>query len=324
MQNYRVKSGDTLGAIAARYKTSVAELARDNKIRNANVIEVGQVIKIESAAVAAAQVKAASAPKPPPVPAATLKRGSEGTAVKQLQSALVRLGHMSAASVKTGPGLYGPRTEAGVRHFQKAAKVPVSGVYGPQTRVALQRALAKKPPTKPAPAKPTRPATPSTKTFPKPKVIKATSPNQDSRGGKDIDTIVLHHTASNNGKNDLSWLRNPKAQVSAHYLLDRDGKIYQLVGDERRAWHAGTSALHGKPTDVNARSLGIEIVNDGSGRTPFTSAQYKALGQLVGHLKRKYNVPAKNILGHKDVAIPRGRKSDPASNFDWRRLRASI
>ncbi|MFY0576753.1 N-acetylmuramoyl-L-alanine amidase [Cystobacter fuscus] len=115
----------------------------------------------------------------------------------------------------------------------------------------------------------------------------------------------------------------PRA-VSAHYMLDRDGKIYQLVGDEKRARHAGKGELHGVPTDVNGRSIGIEIVNDGSGKTPFTDAQYKSLTQLVGYLKQEYKVPANNILGHKDVAVPKGRKSDPAENFDWNRLRAGL
>ena len=136
--------------------------------------------------------------------------------------------------------------------------------------------------------------------------------------------MSIYSTASNNGAADLAFMRSKSSQVSAHYMLDRDGKIYQLVGDEKRAWHAGVSALNGVPTDVNGRSIGIEIVNDGSGNTPFTEAQYKSLNQLVGHLKQRYDVPMKNIVGHKEVALPRGRKTDPAPNFDWNRLRNAI
>ena len=110
-------------------------------------------------------------------------------------------------------------------------------------------------------------------------------------------------------------MRNPKSEVSAHYMVDRDGKIYQLVNDQKRAWHAGKGELHGVPTDVNGRSIGIEIVNDGSGKTPFTDAQYKSLTQLVGYLKQEYKVPMNNILGHKDVAVPKGRKGDPAEQL---------
>jgi N-acetylmuramoyl-L-alanine amidase len=66
---------------------------------------------------------------------------------------------------------------------------------------------------------------------------------------------------------------------------------FWLVGDSKRAWHVGKGELHGVPTDVNGRSIGIEIVNDGSGKTPFTEAQYKSLTQLVGYLKQEYEVP---------------------------------
>lgn len=134
----------------------------------------------------------------------------------------------------------------------------------------------------------------------------------------------MHHTATNNGAGDLSWMRNPQSKVSAHYMVDRDGKIYQLVGDDKRAWHAGKGELHGVPSDINNRSIGIEIVNDGSGKTPFTEAQYKSLTQLTGYLKQQHNIPMKNIVGHADVAVPKGRKNDPAPNFDWNRLRKGI
>jgi N-acetylmuramoyl-L-alanine amidase len=220
------------------------------------------------------------------------------------------------AQVATGPGIFGPKTETAVKKFQADHKLPTTGFYGDMTHAALKKELGKvNGPTKPDP----KPGV-----FKKPPVINAPSPNFNSRNGMDIDTIVLHHTASNNGAGDLAHMRNPAAEVSAHYMLDRDGKIYQLVGDSKRAWHAGKGELHGVPTDVNGRSIGIEIVNDGSGKTPFTDAQYKSLTQLVGYLKQEHKVPMNNILGHKDVAVPKGRKSDPASNFDWNRLRKGI
>lgn len=263
----------------------------------------------------------------PQIPLRDLKRGMQGPAVRTLQAALVRLGYLSAAQAKTGPGVFGPRTEAAVKRFQRRHGVASTGYYGPRTRAALLRRHAKsaapKPPEKPNPTTGTGSKT-NTAAWKKPPVINAPSPNFNSRGGKDIDSIVLHHTASNNGKGDLAYMRKASSQVSAHYMLERDGKIYQLVGDTKRAWHAGTSALRGVPTDMNARSIGIEIVNDGSGKTPFTAAQYKSLGKLVGFLRRKYKVPMKNIVGHKDIAIPKGRKTDPAPNFSWKRLRASI
>jgi N-acetylmuramoyl-L-alanine amidase len=250
-------------------------------------------------------------------PPAGLRKGDEGPKVKQLQDALVKLKYMTAAQVSTGPGIFGLKTEAAVKKFQADKKLPTTGYYGDMTHAALKKALAG------AVDGPTKPD-PKPGVFKKPPVISAPSPNFNDRGGKDIDTIVMHHTASNNGAGDLAHMRNPAAEVSAHYMVDRDGKIYQLVNDQKRAWHAGKGELHGVPTDVNSRSIGIEIVNDGSGKTPFTEAQMKAVTQLTGYLKQQYDVPMKNIVGHKDVAVPKGRKTDPAPNFDWNRLRNAI
>ncbi len=259
------------------------------------------------------------------VPQGTLRKGSSGPEVEKLQLALVKLGFMTQSAMNTGPGTFGSRTDASLRSFQRAAGIGADGVYGPQSRAALQSALQNGG-VKPGPTPPTGPTPPppANGTFTKPKVVNTPSPNFNSRGGKDIDTIVLHHTASNNGAGDLAWMRNPNSQVSAHYMVDTDGTVYQLVGDDKRAWHAGTSQLHGVPTDVNGRSIGIEIVNDGSGHTPFTEAQYRAVNQLVGYLQQQYDVPMKNIVGHKDVAVPRGRKNDPAANFDWNRALANV
>ncbi len=157
----------------------------------------------------------------------------------------------------------------------------------------------------------------------KPEVVSRPSPNTTPRGGVDIDTIVLHHTASNDTAGDLATLTSAAAEVSSHYLIGRDGTIYQLVPDELQSWHAGESQLRGEP-NVNPRSIGIEITNDGLGSTPFTDAQYSALRALVPHLVAKYDIPIENIVGHKEVAIPAGRKSDPAANFDEGRVLAAV
>lgn len=241
------------------------------------------------------------------VPTQVLRRGDRGEAVKLLQAALVKLGMMTQAKMNTAPGVFGPGTEAAVKAFQKKWGLGDDGIYGTKTRLAMESALAGEP-------------VPGTEVK-KPNVTWAASPNHDDRKGQDIDAIVLHHTASNDGRADLNTMRNPRSGVSAHYMIDRDGTIYQLVADGRRAWHAGRSALHGVPTDVNARSIGIEIVNRGDGKTPFTEAQYKALEQLVPYLAKTYEVPLANLVGHKQVAIPPGRKSDPAANFDFNRIR---
>lgn len=273
---------------------------------------------------AAMQKALAPAPKPPPkpsvtAPAAGLDRGDSGAAVKQLQSALVKTGHLSQADMNTGPGIYGPKTEAAVKKFQSQWKLTVDGEYGPRTKAALEKALAGQKPPASTPTPPTGPKPPPGKVT-KPDMVSKPSPNYNSRGGADIDAIILHHTASNNTAADLATLRSPAAKVSAHYLIGKDGTIFHLVDDKYAAWHAGVSSLRGDTSpSVNARSLGIEITNDGLGKTPFTEAQYKALEQLVPYLAKTYNIPMKNILGHKDVAP--GRKIDPAANFNWERIR---
>jgi N-acetyl-anhydromuramyl-L-alanine amidase AmpD len=160
----------------------------------------------------------------------------------------------------------------------------------------------------------------------KPPVIVIPSPNFGARlQGERIDTIVLHHTAMATAEGAMDILRDPREAVSSHYLLSRDGTLFQLVSDERRAWHAGTpSALHGEECDVNSRSIGIEIDNEGDGDALFTEVQYTVLEQLVPWLARTYDVSPKNLVGHKDVALPVGRKDDPAPNFDFERIRRSM
>lgn len=89
-----------------------------------------------------------------------------------------------------------------------------------------------------------------------------------------------------------------------------------------KAWHAGVSALRGDSSpSVNARSIGIEITNAGDGKTPFTEGQYRALEKLVPWLMKTYQVPMQNLVGHEDAALPKGRKIDPAENFDFARIR---
>ncbi len=155
-------------------------------------------------------------------------------------------------------------------------------------------------------------------------IEKRPSPNHSSRRGATVDVILLHHTAGSDGQKDVEWLCNPASQVSAHYLVDRDGTLYQLVEEDRAAWHAGQCALRGEATNMNTRSIGVEISNKGDGAEPYTEAQYKALELLVPFLVGKYGVRLENVLGHREVAIPKGRKTDPSDNFDFARVRAAV
>ena len=139
------------------------------------------------------------------------------------------------------------------------------------------------------------------------------SPNFSDR--KSIDMIVIHHTAMEDCDAVLRVLSDPKRKVSAHYVVDRDGSIYQLVDDTKAAWHAGVSSWHGRES-INQYSIGIEIVN--SGFAPFSDAQMDAVTELCKYLKAKYNIDDKNIVGHADVAP--NRKVDPSKYFDWQKL----
>lgn len=160
----------------------------------------------------------------------------------------------------------------------------------------------------------------------KPQTLWIPSPNFNDRprGPADIDTIVLHHTASGGTAQDTArYFQDPSADVSSHYVVGKDGTIVQSVPDGKRAWHAGESSFKGRD-DVNDFSIGIEIVNLGDGRDPYPDAQYEALADLVAWLMKTYGVPMDRITGHRDVALPRGRKSDPSDNFDRDRLRSMV
>ncbi|HBR68342.1 MAG TPA: N-acetylmuramoyl-L-alanine amidase [Rhodospirillaceae bacterium] len=151
-------------------------------------------------------------------------------------------------------------------------------------------------------------------------MIKITSPNFDKRlNDADPSVIVLHYTGMGNAVEALEVLCDPFAKVSAHYFVDEDGSVLNLVKDNKRAWHAGISYWKGD-TDINSRSIGIEIVNPGHeyGYRRFTDAQMNVVTELCRDLIKKYNIRADHILGHSDVAPE--RKIDPGELFDWQGL----
>lgn len=149
-------------------------------------------------------------------------------------------------------------------------------------------------------------------------IIDAPSPNFDARRGPP-DMIVLHYTGMQTGEAALARLRDPEAKVSAHYLVEEDGRIFRLVDEARRAWHAGVSWWQGE-TDVNAASIGIEIVNPGHewGYRAFPEVQVAAVTALVADIRSRWSVPNVRIVGHSDVAPE--RKTDPGELFPWKRL----
>jgi N-acetylmuramoyl-L-alanine amidase len=144
------------------------------------------------------------------------------------------------------------------------------------------------------------------------------SPNYDPRG-RNIDMILLHYTGMRSTDAALKRLCDPSARVSSHYVVLEDGEICQLVPETERAWHAGVSSWEGK-TDINARSIGIEIGNPGHdfGYPDFPDAQIDAVTALCRDLMLRREVPAARVLAHSDVAP--SRKPDPGEKFPWRQL----
>jgi len=148
----------------------------------------------------------------------------------------------------------------------------------------------------------------------------ALSPNRDTRPpGTPIDMLVIHYTGMPTAEAALARLCDPDAKVSAHYLLHEDGTVVTLVPETERAWHAGVSYWRGN-TDINARSIGIELVNPGHefGYRSFPEPQMAALEALAQAILSRYAIPARNVVGHSDVAPD--RKQDPGELFDWCRM----
>lgn len=127
--------------------------------------------------------------------------------------------------------------------------------------------------------------------------------------------VVLHHTTNDNVERALRTLTDPAREVSAHYVVARDGRVFQLVDERYRAWHAGRSQW-GDDYDLNSSSIGIELDNNGD--EPFPSAQIDALLRLLADITARYRMPPANVLAHADVAP--GRKVDPSVWFPWRLL----
>lgn len=151
-------------------------------------------------------------------------------------------------------------------------------------------------------------------------VLERPSPNHGPRrGGARPDMVVIHHTAMHTAEAALARLCAPEAEVSAHYLIAEDGRIWRLVDEAARAWHAGAGAWGGV-ADVNSRSIGIELANPGplAGFPPFPEPQMAALEELLAGILSRWRIPPARVIAHSDMAP--GRKDDPGPKFDWRRL----
>ncbi len=147
------------------------------------------------------------------------------------------------------------------------------------------------------------------------------SPNHGERKGGAPDMILLHYTGMPTGAEALLRLCNPLSEVSCHYFVWEDGGVLQLVPEARRAWHAGLASWAGE-TDINSRSIGIEIVNPGhaGGAPPFPAAQIEAVIALCADICARHAIVPERVLAHSDVAP--ARKCDPGELFPWDELHA--
>jgi len=148
------------------------------------------------------------------------------------------------------------------------------------------------------------------------------SPNHgERRDGRTPDCVILHYTGMASGEAALERLCDPAAEVSCHYVVWEDGRIDQLVAENRRAWHAGASRWKGA-RDINSRSIGVELVNPGhvgGAPAPYPVAQIEAAAALCRDVGGRHAIEPERVLAHSDIAP--GRKIDPGEAFPWERLR---
>ncbi len=151
-------------------------------------------------------------------------------------------------------------------------------------------------------------------------ILQTPSPNFNDRvNGAPIDMLVLHYTGMKTAQEALDRMRDEDSEVSAHYMVDEKGKIYQLVDEKKRAWHAGISHWRGR-NQLNDYSIGVEIVNPGHefGYVPFPENQMYSVVDLCVDMVKRYKIKPHNVVGHSDIAPD--RKQDPGELFDWKSL----
>ena len=155
------------------------------------------------------------------------------------------------------------------------------------------------------------------------RIIAAHSLNQNDRRYP-VDMLVLHYTGMEDGPSALARMRDEAAEVSAHYMVDTGGEVYQLIDEDKRAWHAGRASWQGD-TDLNSRSVGIEIVNGGhnlpladGSLPPYLKVQIDAVMELSLGIIRRHKIEPSRVVGHSDIAPE--RKDDPGEHFPWEEL----
>jgi N-acetylmuramoyl-L-alanine amidase len=142
-------------------------------------------------------------------------------------------------------------------------------------------------------------------------VVQRPSPNFNTRPVPAPTAILLHATAGKSTAGDVEWCCSPKSQVSYHDIIGRDGTSYRLVDPLKRAWHAGVSSFKGQG-DCNGYMIGVAFSNDNTGVEPYSEAQLAAGAALVAAYMKRFNISIDRVTRHRDVALPAGRKTDPA------------
>lgn len=158
------------------------------------------------------------------------------------------------------------------------------------------------------------------------KLIERPSPNFDDRT-LPVSLLILHYTGMETGEAAVARLCDANAKVSAHYVIEEDGRIFRLVDEDKRAWHAGLSEWRGE-ANINSASIGVEIVNGGhdwpavdGGLPAYPDVQINAVIALCKEIMARHDIAAHNVLGHSDVAP--SRKIDPGEHFPWAGLAAA-
>lgn len=146
------------------------------------------------------------------------------------------------------------------------------------------------------------------------------TPNHgERRGFLRPEYVILHYTGMPTAEGAIALLRDPKTEVSSHYVIEENGRVIQLAQESRRAWHAGKSSWRGLQ-DMNSASIGLEICNPGhdGGLPPFPDLQIESVVRLCRDIARRHGIRPERFLAHSDIAP--ARKRDPGENFPWRDL----
>ena len=147
-------------------------------------------------------------------------------------------------------------------------------------------------------------------------MIASPSQHRSTRNHHKPSLVVIHGDAGKSDRGTVAWITNPSSKVSYHYLIGRDGQVYQFVQESESAWHAGRSRWNGEEINgsVNSISVGVAFANDG--QEPFRHEQYKEGAKLVAEICERWAIPLHRIRGHYEVSP--GRKTDPWAHFNWR------